>query len=346
MLSLNEESFKATFEDWRGGIWLGERKTVFGKIESDARNKTRIHGLAELVEAGGMLPFIGAGLSIPSGFKRWGEFLHQLRLDCDPAVTENELNNVMWNQGYEEAAELVISKIAPLLFDERFEAYCRALSLEDVVGCVRFLPLLFNGHGATTNFDNVLELVYGGYHSAFGVTLKGKEIEKWSTAAMHHKTMLLKVHGHATEPATRVLTKAEYDAAYAPGCAQRAAFEQIVRSTAFLFLGCSLGQDRTLDVFHDVYSSATAPNHRNYAILPRPAEPAMMAPRENFLAARGVFPIWYGEHGDKTNPDSPSHPDFDHDLHVETILVEILDRQGRIGELTVTPEEPYRIEKK
>lgn len=340
---MNERAFIATFEDWRGGIWLEERRETLGRIVLDGQNKSRLDDLEQLVEAGGMIPFVGAGLSIPSGGKRWEDLLDQLRMHCDPPLSKGELNDALSTQGYEEGAELVISRIPQNLFNERFADYCRTRNLNEVDGCVRFLPLLFNGHGSTTNFDNVLELVYGGYHSAFGVTLKGREIENWGAAAMQHKTMLLKVHGHATEPATRVLTKAEYDAAYAPGCPQRAAFEQIVRSSAFLFLGCSLGKDRTLDVFHDVYSGPSPPDIRNYAILPMPINQSKRIQREAFLAARGVFPIWYGAYGDDTNPDSPGHEDFDHDLHVESILVEILDRQGRIGDLTVAPEEPYRL---
>jgi len=41
--------------------------------------------------------------------------------------------------------------------------------------------------------------------------------------------------------------------------------------------------------------------------------------------------------GDATNPDWPSHSDFDHDMYVESILVEILELQFRIGPVLHSP---------
>lgn len=284
-----------------------------------------------------MIPFVGAGLSIPSGFLPWGQFLHLLRNHCDPPITEDELNEFLRNEGYEVAAQRIIDQTVPLLFNERFEANCRMRSLAGVEGCVRLVPILFRGHGLTTNFDNVLELVYGAHGCAFNNVLKGMEVETWGAAALRNETMLLKIHGHATEPATRILTFAEYELAYADGCPQRHAMEQIVRNSCFLFMGCSLWRDRTLDLFHSIYSGANAPATRNYAILAMPDDERTRREREAFLAAKGILPIWYGDYRESRDRD------FDHDLHVEAILVELIDRQGRIDELTVKPDEPYRL---
>lgn len=334
VLSMNRVAFRDTFLNWRDSIWLAERKKVAGAILSDGENAYLFEQLKERVKIGGMVPFVGAGMSIPSGGRSWGGFLHQLRVHCDPPVTEKVLNNVLKRQGYEDAAELIITRTVPRLFDEKLEFYCLSVRPEEVYGAVRLLPMLFVDHGLTTNFDNILDMAYSLLSRSYDIVLKGREVVDWSKYAMQRKTMLLKIHGHASEPATRVLTRDEYNLAYAAGCAHRQATEEVLRNSALLFLGCSLASDRTMDLLQGIYTGPDAPMTRNYAILPMPNEEPKRRNREAFLADRGIFPIWYGGYGE------PNDPAFDHDLRVESLLVKLLNDLGRIDELTVEPEEP------
>lgn len=280
---------------------------------------------------------------IPSGLRNEtlsrGGFLHQLRAHCAPPVSDTQLNRTLKKQGYEEAAELIINRTVPQLFDEKFDYYCLVVTSQEVRGAVRLLPTLFDGHGLTTNFDNVLDMTYSLFDREYDIILKGREVVDWSKYAMQRKTMLLKIHGHGSEPLTRVLTKTEYDNAYAAGCAQRQAMEEIMRNSVLLFMGCSLASDRTMDLLNGIYTGPHAPNTRNYAILPMPGDEPERRKREAFLAGRGIFPIWYGLYGE------PYDPAFDHDLYIESILVKLLNELGRIGELTVAPEQPVGLVK-
>ena len=335
---MDEEAFRNAFLEWRNGTWLPERKKIVEKICQDDENRDRLRQLTERMEGNVIVPFVGAGLSVPSGFKLWAAFLHQLREHCVPPLTEDDLNQILRTPGgYEQAAEKIITGMPRRLFDERFEGYSRLAELSDVNGCVRFLPLLFNGNGLTTNFDNVLELVYNGYHCPFGQILNGKQVADWQTHVFRRETVLLKIHGHATQPETRILTATEYAAAYAPGCPLRATMEAIIRNSAFLFLGCSLGSDRTMDLMKEVFANDPTLTTRNYAFLPMPKDALTRHQRDAFLAERAIFPIWYGDYGE-------TGKDFDHNLHIEALLVELLDRQGKIDTLYVSPEEPIRIQ--
>ena len=59
-----------------------------------------------------------------------------------------------------------------------------------------------------------------------------------------------------------------------------------------LFLGCSLGRDRTVGLIEEVSrTDAHMPNH--YAFLQKPTSESDLIDREDFLTERGIFPIWY-----------------------------------------------------
>jgi type I restriction enzyme, S subunit len=80
-------------------------------------------------------------------------------------------------------------------------------------------------------------------------------------------------------------------------------------SNNLLFLGCSLGPDRTIQLVAEIAKSdKNMPKH--YALLALPDTDDVRVDRENFLTERGIYPIWY---------------DGGHDESITALLAGLLD---------------------
>ena len=102
---------------------------------------------------------------------------------------------------------------------------------------------------------------------------------------------LLKLHGDRTKPISRVLTPTEYDRAYGPSGLVRSELTLVYQHNHLLFLGCSLGADRTVQVIGEVaVNDPHMPRH--YAFLADPLDDGCRITREHFLVSRNIYPIW------------------------------------------------------
>lgn len=229
-------------------------------------------------------------------------------------LPEAELETLIAAGRYEEAASALSLNMPAHLFDERLEQAFVARSAGDISGAVRFLPEIFAETVITTNFDNVLEVVHVNADNDFQEVLNGASIAQFRVLRGKGRRCLLKVHGHHTNPASRVLTKDEYDKAYGHHCPARVELQYIFGSEPLLFLGCGLAEDRTMQLLKEVVD-ADGGTPRNYAILQRPADDAVRLSREHFLTARKVFPIWY---------------QGDHDECIEAVVAGLLRAMGKL----------------
>lgn len=113
---------------------------------------------------------------------------------------------------------------------------------------------------------------------------------------------LLKLHGDADNPATHILTQGQYADGYGePFDFHKPlpkALRQIFVSQSLLFLGCSLNQDWTLELFEQAKAADeyAIPNH--YAILPAPVDAQAKQQKETRLLSLNIQPLWYpdGQH--------------------------------------------------
>ena len=145
----------------------------------------------------------------------------------------------------------------------------------------------------TTNFDRILERVFAEAEVPFEHVGWGTQVDSIRRAIAENKPFLLKIHGDAEERSGRVLTKREYDTHYAPGNPEGlwAQLGRIFQGRTLLFVGCSLGPDRTMDVFAEILKQASGLEH--YAILPKPATDDEFFAKQALLGDRGILPIWY-----------------------------------------------------
>ena len=282
--------------------WKQKNKENLLKLANEAldypSNKQRFDKLVKAVGEKKIVPFIGAGLSIPCGNPGWRAFLLQLskmaEMDC------TEIEKKLDNGKYEELAEELIDKLGVPGFNEKLDnAYATSRNIRE---SVLLIPKLTRGSVITTNVDTILERAFWMADCPFQGVVIGKqqnEIIKAMTAGASH---LLKLHGDVSSTQSRVLTKSEYCDAYGSDEIDfnrplPKVLSRVFSHNCLLFLGCSLGNDRTMKLFHDVVEKFDdLPNH--YAIAELPEDDENIFKREKFLNDHMIFPIWYphGQH--------------------------------------------------
>jgi hypothetical protein len=259
--------------------------------------RQRFDRLVVMSRRGAVVPFVGAGLTIPCGLKGWQSFLYHL---ADESLTDHAIIARYIQAGeYEEAAELLSTEMGERWFAEQIETeFGRHV---DPKGAVCLLPRLTKTCIITTNFDHVIESVFRDQKSLLERAI-GSNAEEFHKALVQNRPYLLKVHGDAERAQDRVLSFTHYKAAYGDGPVDfnrplPKALKRAFSSKVLVFLGCSLGPDRTMRLFRTLIATDDPPD-QHYAILEAPAADADRVSREKELLAHGIIPIWYpnGEH--------------------------------------------------
>ena len=291
-----ENAYKQAFGDWVWEEWLPNRRDRKDELLKLNSNGTRFHELKKFIANGGAIPFVGSGMSAPTGMPTWERFL---RDTCKrtKGFTVKQLEACLSAGNFEEAASSIFGAMPPRLFNECFESNFTIQPGQMIDGAVRLLPLLFESIVITTNFDAVLEDVYTEGDRTFQAILHGMDIGDFRKKNVLGSRCLLKLHGNYNATQGRVLLKDEYDGFYQPASSGREELSLIFRRGGLVFLGCSLWQDRTMALLKEVADTdKNMPRH--YAFLQRPKTTRMIVEREHFLTERNIFPIWYdGDHG-------------------------------------------------
>ncbi len=289
---LAPEAYELAFDDWqetRRMQLLEKAESILGSYD----NEQRFEQLALAFRAGGMMPFIGAGMSHSSGFPLWTAFLFQL---CSESHVSSDELEVLVNDGqYEEAAQLLHDDLGPALFNENVQAtFARKW---DPVGPITYLPRLFpRGSILTTNFDGLIERVYEDSDEddqGIDRVINGRGLDEVLRQIAGGTRLLVKLHGDCRQASERIVLKDEYDVAYADEDTVGNFFNRVVFGQTLLFLGCSLSADRTVSMMKQVVadnSSDTLPRH--YAFLGLREDDDRVA-RKKHLSEANIFPIWY-----------------------------------------------------
>lgn len=279
------------------------------------RNLPRFEELQRSCQRGFVIPFVGAGMSKSAGCPEWREYL--LKLCADANLNGDAMRlRLEENSDYEGVMNDLVTALGENRFNLDFERDFK--TPDDIAGAVTLLPKLFDSSVVTTNFDRVLEKVYEGAAKSFVEKVTGLgQAGAFFRAVPAGERYLLKLHGNLDNSTGRVLNKAEYGTAY--GNDGNIHFEfplpkllkRLFTSYSFLFLGCSLSADRTIQTFMRVAQlegQDSLPHH--YALLACPTDAAKKAAIDQRLADAHITPLWY--------------PDGEHQ-HVEQILELLVD---------------------
>ena len=280
-----------------------EEKQVALNTDTFSRNQSRFDELKRACQRGFVIPFVGAGMSKSAGCPEWKEYL--LNLCPEAGFDKDAMRQRLEDLGdYEGVMHDLVTKLGENRFNQDFERDFR--TGDNLTGTVTRLPDLFDSCVITTNFDRVLEDAYQQCGKAFGEKPTGRGsvglINAFYRAIPAGDRHLLKLHGNLTNVEERVLNKSEYDDAY--GNDGNIHFDRPVpkllrrlyTSFSFLFLGCSLSYDRTIQTFTKIAQDVGAeslPHH--YAILACPSDPDRKTDLEQRLVAAHISAIWFPE---------------------------------------------------
>lgn len=291
--------------------WLDQRKerllTKAEEILGLHDNQGRFNRLRDAYRRESVIPFVGAGMSIPSGYPGWTKFLWQLRNET--RVSEDDLNNLLSQGKYEEAAQALADDMPAGSFDEAIDNTFG--HDEDLAGTIQLFPHIFNTSVITTNFDDVIKRCYEASESPFTETLFGANARELPRYLGQGRKVLVKLHGNANSRHSRVLTYTEYQRHYGEGNCLLYVIEAISTRT-LLFVGCSLVVDRTILTMAQQCEAKGHENAtRHYAFLSIGEDEDRLARRDNLVNAN-IFPIWY-----------PA--DEDHDECIEALLQKLAE---------------------
>ncbi|MER0363820.1 SIR2 family protein [Vibrio vulnificus] len=301
---LEEEGYKEAFADWLQQRQI-ENLSRADEILSLHDNRARFNRLKEIYARGAVIPFVGAGMSMPSNYPGWTHFLYQVLEET--TANREEFNAAISDGLYEEAAQMLADSLPAGCFLEHVENAFGGSHL--LFGVVQRLPLIFKSAAITTNFDNVISRCYEQANSTFEREMLGPAARELPRALGENKRVLVKLHGEACSSINRVLTKTEYDHHYQNDQALEAVIESISNRT-LLFLGCSLTVDRTIQCLRRIIDKKGPENvPRHYAFLKLNEGEDRIA-RKNQLGEANIFPIWYTD---------------DHDESIEALLEKLTE---------------------
>ncbi len=302
----SERDYEASFTEW------------VQQEQQKARDRTReflqatgclerFDALSDRLATQNVLPFIGAGMSVASGYLTWGRFIESLLVDA-PHAKETVRSLIQSNQ-FEEAAQAAQRELSPDVFSE--EIRNRLGSKRQILsGPVLLLPHVFENEVLTTNFDYVISRAYKDADRSFVSEISGAALREAPNRLGTDPHCLLRLHGEAGSDVGRILTLEEYEATYTEDRTLSALLSEISGPRSFLFLGCSLRADRTLAALKTIKANSPLGRPPHYAILPLEPDESRAARRRE-LAGAGIHPIYY--------------PSEDHDQCIEDILLSLME---------------------
>lgn len=195
-----------------------------------------------------VVPFIGAGLSIPHGYPSWNNLL----LDACPSDARSVVETHLKGNHYEEAAEEIWFHSAKKFCDHIQKTL--KPKTKPATGAVTLLPRLSGRPILTTNLDPLIELVFDG-----AIPVIRPQDQDAAKVLQQGTLALLKIHGDSADREP-VLTLNQYKTAYGHKDPSRLnmelplpkLLEQAMIAGPLLFLGCSLQTDRTTRVLAEV----------------------------------------------------------------------------------------------
>lgn len=281
---LSREYFIEKFGDEDGPHWF-------------ERNEQRFNQLVERLAEELVVPFIGAGISVGGGFPTWANHLRQQGRTA--GVAKAQIEQWLAEGQYELIIEHIEKAYGRDVFAQEIrDVFARTGSIQDIT--LRIAEL-FKDTLITTNYDRLLEQVFDTGNASSVQVINGVTA---MTQPEPDKTTIVKIHGDIKYPAQCILGKAQYDQAYGAGHLDfnlpiPKALRYYFRNSSLLFIGCSLRNDRTVQVFKEVKEQAgdhSFPQH--FAIEQAPEAPEELPARNRELQQLGITAIWYpkGQH--------------------------------------------------
>lgn len=301
---VERDAYLDELDHWEGKRQIDQHEAASRFIkESDQR--AVFLDLVDALRIGRIAPFVGAGLSRACGYPMWGEALRKLAQKLD-GLGCPDIEPLMAQYDYFQAAQ-VLHAAAPDQVQNFIKTEFRKRGA--ILGPMLLLPELAKGCIVTTNFDSVIEDLFSELKQGLDGYMYGTQPgNAFVQRLLRGERCILKLHGDARQENSYVFTQAQYEAAYGQPLAFQnqlpRALRQIFISHSLLFLGCSLEQDKTLDLFKFVIDEAAFEIPDHFALLNDPGNPQERAGKEARLLKLRIRPLWYSTpEGEDGKPD-------------------------------------------
>lgn len=282
--------------------WHDNKEKAACKPVKDFLTKTHqiplIEDLALSISRRRTSPFIGAGISTQCGYPTWGKFL------CDRAASLEGIDTTIAqklidDRKYLEAAE-ELCRHSESILAHGIRTDFRLIEEWGIPPIADLLPQMTHGCIVTTNFDPLIETAFAKANIPLSCHMYGmQDNNNFIEKVLRGERGILKLHGNADHKESLVLTLSQYEQAYGPssnidfGRQLPKTLRQLFITQSFVYIGCSLEQDRTLDLFRRVALSGDFKIPDHFAFLPSPENPAEKTAKQSRLLDIGIRPIWY-----------------------------------------------------
>jgi NAD-dependent SIR2 family protein deacetylase len=256
------------------------------------RNLNRFEQLVNCMTEGNVVPFIGAGISVAGRFPTWKDHLRQQGRTANIAL--DHIEELLANGKYETVIEEIEKIRGREVFTQEIrDIFSRTGTIPDAIWRV---TELFTDTVITTNYDRLIEQAFDtGEKNAFQIINGMNAMEK----PAGDKVTIIKLHGDIQNPAKCILSKNQYNDAYGHDALDLERpipklLSYYFRNSSLLFLGCSLNNDRTIQVFRAVKEQiGDEEMHQHFSIEQAPEDENELADRNAFLAKLSITAIWF-----------------------------------------------------
>jgi NAD-dependent SIR2 family protein deacetylase len=256
------------------------------------RNLDHFDQLVRCLETGAVVPFIGAGLSVAGGFPSWKDHLRQQGRTA--GIDKIHIEDLLGNGQYETVIEEIENiRGRDVLTQKIRDVFSRA---GNITNTTLLLTELFSDTVITTNYDRLIEQAFDtGQENAFQVINGLNALEKPES----DRVTIIKLHGDIKNPTRCILSKNQYDAAYGGDQLDMTLpipklLSYYYKNSSLLFLGCSLNNDRTIQVFRAAkVAIGDAATQQHFSIEQAPEDGQEIVARNAHLANLGITAIWF-----------------------------------------------------
>ncbi len=256
------------------------------------RNVQRFDQLVEQLEDGNVVPFIGAGLFVAGGFPTWEA--HLLTQGRTAGMDAAHIEDLLEQGQYETViAEIEASRGRDVFIQEIRDVFGR---IGEITDSTLLVTELFTDTVITTNYDRLIEQAFDtGATNALQVISGLNALDEPDT----DRVSIIKLHGDIKTPDNCILSKNQYDDAYGNDEIDLTRqipklLEYYYKNSSLLFLGCSLNNDRTVQVFRAIKNKVgdiVIPQH--FAIEQAPETEEELVSRNEYLLRLGITGIWF-----------------------------------------------------